>query len=51
MFFPYHIMKYFEKMIASDKSYWNNCTVLQQNTQVILHMNVAQLLKHFLKCN
>ena len=25
--FPYHIVKCLEKMIASDKKYWNNCTV------------------------
>ena len=25
--FPYCIKKCFEKMIASDKNYWNNCTV------------------------
>ena len=28
MFFPiYHTVKCFEKMNASDKNYWNNCTV------------------------
>ena len=27
MYFLYHIVKYFEKMIASDKNYWNICTI------------------------
>ena len=27
MYFPYHILKYFEKIIASDKMHWNVCPV------------------------
>ena len=56
MYFPYDIVKCFEKMIALYKNYWNNCTVAHiplislklTGWFIILCMNVAQLLKHFI---
>ena len=32
--FPYHIVNCFEKMIASDKNYWNYCTVVHITLKV-----------------
>ena len=53
--FPHRIVKCFEKIIVSDKNYWNNCKVVHVTLKlhtptgwfIALSMTVAQLIKHF----
>ena len=53
--FPYYVVKFVGKMIASEQDSWNNCTVAHISLKlhkltgwfIILYINVVQLLKHF----